>query len=183
MGLTSYKILEKIFSDENEYGGWIWYSQVSQRQKTCYWLCWNTLFAGTCWSFRCWCVLAYTIADSIFGALGLPDIGQQFPDDVSWTKDIDSKIILQHAAYQVEQHGCNISNIDSVIIAQEPRLAGYIPAIQFSISEILKINTDAIGIKAKTNEGICTIGHGKAIAAISNCLLIEWLWHYIKFLR
>ena len=50
-------------------------------------------------------VLAHAIADSIFGALGLPDIGQQFPNDVSWTKDIDSKIILQHAAEKVAQHG------------------------------------------------------------------------------
>ena len=120
-------------------------------------------------------VLAHAIADSIFGALGLPDIGQQFPDDVSWTKDIDSKIILQHAAYQVEQHGYNISNIGSVIIAQRPKLAEYIGAMQLSISDILKINTDVIGIEAKTNDGICTIGHGKAIAIISNCLLIEWL--------
>ena len=118
-------------------------------------------------------VLAHAIADSIFGALGLPDIGQQFPNDVIWTKDLNSKIILQHAAYQVEQHGYNISNIDSVIIAQRPKLAEYIHSMQLSISEVLKVHTNAIGIKAKTNEGICTIGHGKAIAAISNCLLIE----------
>ena len=120
-------------------------------------------------------VLAHAIADSIFGALGLPDIGQQFPDGVSWTKDIDSKIILQHAADEVAQHGYSISNIDSVIIAQRPKLAEYIHSMQLSISDILKINTNAIGIKAKTNEGICAIGHGKAIAAISNCLLVERL--------
>ena len=120
-------------------------------------------------------VLAHAIADSIFGALGLPDIGQQFPDGVSWTKDIDSKIILQHAAEEVAQHGYSISNIDSVIIAQRPKLAEYIHSMQLSISEVLKAHPNAIGIKSKTNEGICTIGHGKAIAAISNCLLIEQL--------
>ena len=120
-------------------------------------------------------VLAHAIADSIFGALGLPDIGQQFPDDVIWTKDLDSKIILQHAAEKVAQHGYSISNIDSVIIAQRPKLAGYIGAMQLSISEVLKAHPNAIGIKSKTNEGICTIGHGKAIAAISNCLLMEQL--------
>ena len=120
-------------------------------------------------------VLAHAIADSIFGALGLPDIGQQFPNDVIWTKDLDSKIILQSAAEKVAQHGYNISNIDSVIIAQRPKLAEYIHSMQLSISEVLKVHTNAIGIKAKTNEGICTIGHGKAIAAISNCLLIEQL--------
>ena len=64
-------------------------------------------------------VLAHAIADSIFGALGLPDIGQQFPNDVIWTKDLDSKIILQSAAEKVAQHGYNISNIDSVVIAQK----------------------------------------------------------------
>ena len=120
-------------------------------------------------------VLAHAIADSIFGALGLPDIGQQFPNDVIWTKDLDSKIILQSAAEKVAQHGYNISNIDSVVIAQKPRLAGYVSAMQISMSDILKINHNAIGIKAKTNEGICAIGHWKAIEAISNCLLIEWL--------
>lgn len=120
-------------------------------------------------------VLAHAIADSIFGALGLPDIGQQFPDGVSWTKDIDSKIILQHAAEEVAQHGYSISNIDSVIIAQRPKLAEYVSAMQISMSDIFKINHNAIGIKAKTNEGICAIGSGKAIAAISNCLLVERL--------
>ena len=120
-------------------------------------------------------VLAHAIADSIFGALGLPDIGQQFPNDVIWTKDLDSKIILQSAAEKVAQHGYNISNIDSVVIAQKPRLAGYVSAMQISMSDILKINHNAIGIKAKTNEGICAIGSGKAIAAISNCLLMEQL--------
>ena len=119
--------------------------------------------------------MAYAIADSIFGALGLPDIGQQFPNDVIWTKDLDSKIILQSAAEKVAQHGYNISNIDSVVIAQKPRLAGYIGAMQLSISEVLKAHPNAIGIKAKTNEGICAIGHGKAIAAISSCLLMEQL--------
>ena len=120
-------------------------------------------------------VLAHAIADSIFGALGLPDIGQQFPNYVIWTKDLDSKIILQSAAEKVAQHGYNISNIDSVVIAQKPRLAGYVSAMQISMSDILKINHNAIGIKAKTNEGICAIGSGKAIAAISNCLLMEQL--------
>ena len=119
--------------------------------------------------------LAHAIADSIFGALGLPDIGQQFPDDVRWTKDLDSKIILRHAADQVRQHGCIISNIDSVIITQSPKLAEYTHAMQISMSDILKINPNAIGIKSKTNDGICAIGHGKAIAAISNCLLMEQL--------
>ena len=120
-------------------------------------------------------VLAHAIADSIFGALGLPDIGQQFPDDVSWTKDLDSKIILQHAAEQISQHGYSISNIDSVIIAQRPKLAEYISVMQLSIADILKVSHNAIGIKTKTNEGICAIGSGKAIAAISNCLLVERL--------
>ena len=120
-------------------------------------------------------VLAHAIADSIFGALGLPDIGQQFPDDVRWTKDIDSKIILQHAAEKVTQHGSSILNMDSVIITQSPKLAEYTHAMQLSISDILKINTSSIGIKSKTNDGICAIGHGKAIAAISNCLLMEQL--------
>ena len=120
-------------------------------------------------------VLAHAIADSIFGALGLPDIGQQFPDDVSWTKDLDSKVILQHAAEQISQHGYSISNIDSVIIAQRPKLAEYISAMQLSIADILKVSPNAIGIKTKTNEGICAIGSGKAIAAISNCLLVERL--------
>ena len=120
-------------------------------------------------------VLAHAIADSIFGALGLPDIGQQFPNDVIRTKDLDSKIILQSAAEKVAQHGYSISNIDSVIIAQRPKLAEYVSAMQISMSDILKIHPNAIGIKSKTNEWICTIGSGKAIAAISNCLLMEQL--------
>lgn len=117
-------------------------------------------------------VLLHAISDAILGGLGLQDIGHWFPDDDDLTKGIDSKEIIKFAKQCLIDAHCKISNIDAVIIAQEPHLASCINDIKNEISNALSIPTSDIGIKAKTNEKIGEIGRGEAIAVIANCCLL-----------
>lgn len=115
-------------------------------------------------------VLCHAIIDSIIGALGLGDIGQHFPDiDVRW-KDASSIDLLRHVIELVRVKGYEVAWIDSSIIAEKPKLAPYIEAMQNKISKS-GIQPGLINIKAKTNEGMGFIGRGEGIAAQAVCLL------------
>ena len=115
--------------------------------------------------------LTHAIADAILGAAGLPDIGHYFPDDDPATEGIDSRKILERAAREAAGKGFRIENIDTVVIAEEPMLGPHIPAMQQRLATTLGIDTDAVGIKATTNEKLGEIGRGEAIAASAVCLL------------
>jgi 2-C-methyl-D-erythritol 2,4-cyclodiphosphate synthase len=118
-------------------------------------------------------VLIHAMADALLGALGLPNIGQVFPDAETWTKDLDSRKILKYAHDMVNKMGYTISNIDTVVIAQEPKLSPYFNKIRESIASILLVNIEDIGLKATTHERLGPIGFGQAIASISNTILIS----------
>ncbi|MDR1173812.1 MAG: 2-C-methyl-D-erythritol 2,4-cyclodiphosphate synthase [Puniceicoccales bacterium] len=118
-------------------------------------------------------VLIHAIADALLGALGLPNIGQVFPDTETWTQGLDSKKILKYAQGMIDRMGYKISNIDVVIIAQEPKLSPYLDKIRKSIASILLINMEDIGLKAATNEWLGPIGSGESIASIANTILIS----------
>jgi 2-C-methyl-D-erythritol 2,4-cyclodiphosphate synthase len=117
-------------------------------------------------------VLIHAIADALLGALGLPNIGQVFPDTEPWTQSLNSKKILKYARGMVNKMGYKISNIDTVIIAQEPKLSPYFDKIRESIASILPVDVKDIGLKATTHEGLGSIGAGEAIASIANTILI-----------
>ncbi|MDR1433316.1 MAG: 2-C-methyl-D-erythritol 2,4-cyclodiphosphate synthase [Puniceicoccales bacterium] len=117
--------------------------------------------------------LSHAIADAILGALGLPNIGEVFPDTEAWTEGIASGVILDYAREKICEHNFTISNIDAVIIAQEPKLSGYLQQMRSSIGEVLAVQAENIGLKATTNEGFGAIGNGEAIAAIANVLLMS----------
>jgi 2-C-methyl-D-erythritol 2,4-cyclodiphosphate synthase len=118
-------------------------------------------------------VLIHAIADALLGALGLPNIGQVFPDAEIWTQDLDSKKILKYAHGMVDKMGYKISNVDIVIIAQEPKLSPYFDKIRESIASILLIDGGDIGLKATTHEGLGSIGSGEAIASFVSTILIS----------
>jgi 2-C-methyl-D-erythritol 2,4-cyclodiphosphate synthase len=117
--------------------------------------------------------LIHAISDAIFGALCLPNIGEQFPETADWTKDLDSKKILKRAADVVAEGGYTVSNVDAVIVAQEPKLSPHFQRMRDSIAGILVIPPDCVGLKATTSELIGTIGHGEAIAVMANVLLLS----------
>jgi len=118
-------------------------------------------------------VLSHAIADAILGAAGLHDIGHFFPDTDPKLEGIDSQIILRKAIAEVSHLGYKLQNIDSTLIAQEPKIGPHINSMKRVLSNSLGVTEDSIGIKATTNEGIGDIGKGLAIAAQAACLLVN----------
>ena len=116
-------------------------------------------------------VLSHAIADAILGAAGLHDIGHFFPDTDPKLEGIDSQIILRKAIAEVSHLGYRLQNVDSTLIAQEPKIGPHINSMKRVLSNSLGVTEDSIGIKATTNESVGDIGKGLAIAAQAVCLL------------
>ena len=108
-------------------------------------------------------VLTHAIMDAILGALSLGDIGKYFPpDDPKW-KNADSLILLGHVMELIEKKGWQIQNIDSVIVAERPKLKPYIDSMKEKISKKIGLNIDDVGVKATTNEKLGAEGREEGI--------------------
>ena len=116
------------------------------------------------------CVI-HALADSLLGAMALPDIGNLFPDDDPANKDMDSSTILKKAVSEIENLGYICSNVDITIIAQKPKLAEFLPQMRKVLSQILELEENCVGLKATTHEKIGSLGRAEGIAAHSVCLL------------
>lgn len=112
-------------------------------------------------------VLCHAIADAILGAIGEPDIGYWFPPTDASIEGISSLRILEKAAALVAEKGGRIENIDSTLIAEEPRVMKHAPAMKEKIAAALGIEPGAVGIKATTNEAMGFIGRREGIAAMA----------------
>lgn len=117
--------------------------------------------------------LIHALADSILGALALPDIGHHFPDHDPSNLNLDSSIILTAVVDMAKDRGYTIGNIDLTIIAQRPKLGSYLPAIRTNLSSLLHIPEDCIGLKATTHEQIGSLGREEGIATHAVCLLFK----------
>ena len=116
-------------------------------------------------------VLIHSIMDSLLGALAIGDIGQHFPDsDISY-KNISSLKLLKLVYDLILKKGYCIINIDSTIIAQNPKMSPHILEMRKNISQALKISIEDINIKATTEEGLGFTGQGFGIASSAVCLL------------
>ncbi|MDD5686316.1 MAG: 2-C-methyl-D-erythritol 2,4-cyclodiphosphate synthase [Elusimicrobia bacterium] len=114
-------------------------------------------------------VLLHAICDSLLGASNLGDIGQHFPNTSKKYKNISSLILLKETCNLLRKAGYRIINIDSMVVAQQPKIFPYIKEMKNKISKIVaNVN---ISVKATTNEGIGDIGKGKAICAYAVCLI------------
>ena len=116
-------------------------------------------------------VLIHAISDAILGAAGLPDIGHFFPN-IPEHKDISSCVILEEVKRKIDK-GYTIVNIDSVIVAEKPRINPYVDMMKKKLAGILGIRTGSIGIKATTNERLGFIGREEGMVAIAVVLLDE----------
>ncbi|MEW5745414.1 MAG: 2-C-methyl-D-erythritol 2,4-cyclodiphosphate synthase [Nitrospirota bacterium] len=115
-------------------------------------------------------VLCHAIIDALLGALGEGDIGRHFPDtDPAW-KDASSILLLKGVVDLVRAEGFEIAWIDSIIIAERPKMAPHLDAMKTAIAQS-GIDPSRINIKAKTNEGMGFAGKGEGIAAQAVCLL------------
>ena len=117
--------------------------------------------------------LTHALADAILGALALPDIGVHFPPSDPALEGIDSMKILLKAKEQCKAKGYLIGNVDATIIAEKPTISPYVNAMKERLAQILDVETNQIGIKATTNEGIGGIGRGEGIGAHAVCLLVS----------
>lgn len=116
-------------------------------------------------------VLIHAICDALLGATALGDIGQHFPpDDPQWA-DCDSAVFLTHCLQLVTQAGWRIVNIDSVILAEKPKLKPYMEAISGRLAELLRLDLSQIGVKATTTEKLGFVGREEGIAVQVVCLL------------
>ena len=112
-------------------------------------------------------VLLHSIADSILGASGLGDIGKFFSDQDDKNKDLDSSLIVKFCLEKLNDLNLEIYNIDVTIICEQPKINPYRDSILKSLSDILQIPTNKIGLKATTSEKIGIIGKNQAIAVQS----------------
>ena len=116
-------------------------------------------------------VLCHALCDSLLGASGAGDLGKYFPDkDKKW-KDISSLALLEKSNKLVTERGYKIANIDTTIVAQQPKLSPYIESMITNIAESLKINPNQVNIKATTTERLGFAGREEGIAAYAVALL------------
>ncbi|MEN8115539.1 MAG: 2-C-methyl-D-erythritol 2,4-cyclodiphosphate synthase [Bacteroidota bacterium] len=116
-------------------------------------------------------VLIHTICDALLGALNLGDIGTHFPDSSDNFKDIDSKILLKKTYDLVKEKGYELVNIDSTISAQQPKLKPYIPEMENTIAEVLRVESGQVSVKATTTEKLGFEGREEGISANAVVLL------------
>ena len=116
-------------------------------------------------------VLCHALCDSLLGASGAGDLGKYFPDTDNKWKGVSSLVLLEKCGELVAERGFQISNIDTTIVAQQPKIAPHIESMTTNISETLKIDPTQINIKATTTERLGFTGREEGIAAYAVALL------------
>ncbi len=116
-------------------------------------------------------VLLHAITDAVLGAAALGDIGRHFPDTDERFKGADSSVLLSEAMRRVRDRGWELVNLDSTIVAQSPKLAPHMVAIQASVAQALGVGAEQVNVKAKTAEKLGPVGQGQSIEARAVALL------------
>ncbi|HCC80914.1 MULTISPECIES: 2-C-methyl-D-erythritol 2,4-cyclodiphosphate synthase [unclassified Methylophaga] len=116
-------------------------------------------------------VLIHAICDALLGAAGWWDIGHHFPDDDMAFAGIDSRVLLRRVYDDLKAAGWQVSNVDSTVVAQVPKLAPYIPQMRELLATDLHIESSAINIKATTTEKLGFVGRQEGIAAHAVALI------------
>jgi 2-C-methyl-D-erythritol 2,4-cyclodiphosphate synthase len=116
-------------------------------------------------------VLTHAIIDALLGAAALGDIGRHFPPGEPHYKDISSLSLLKTTVEKLAEKGWHIVNIDATVIAEEPKLAGYIEKMRQKLSQTLAINIANVSVKASTTNGLGCIGKGRWIEAQAAALI------------
>lgn len=117
-------------------------------------------------------VLLHAISDALLGAAALGDIGRHFADTDAKFKNIDSRILLREVLHLVREQGYRVGNVDATIIAQAPKMAPHIPQMVAHIAADLRVEKNAVNVKATTTEQLGFSGRGEGIAAQAVVLLL-----------
>lgn len=112
-------------------------------------------------------VLLHAIIDALLGALALPDIGSRYPDSDPELADVDSRRLLQEVLGEVRLRGYRLEQVDCVLVCDRPRIQPYRDAIVSSLSTLLALPPDRVGLKAKSCEGTALAIPGSSLAALA----------------
>lgn len=116
-------------------------------------------------------VLTHAVADALLGALALGDLGQHFPDSDPRYRGISSLRLLSEVVTRVRGRGGRIVNVDATLIAEGPRLAGWLEAMRARLGETLELPAERVSVKAKRAEGLGALGRHEGIAALAVALV------------
>ena len=117
-------------------------------------------------------VLIHALCDALLGAAALGDIGTHFPDNDPRWAGASSLELLARVVELVIQKGYRVANVDATVMAERPKLMAHVQAMRERLASVLQIDVDQVNIKAKTNEGLESVGRGEAMAAQAVALLI-----------
>ena len=118
-------------------------------------------------------VLVHALMDALLGALSLGDIGQYFPpDDPRW-KGADSLVLLEQVVALIQGRGWQVINVDTVVVAERPKLRPHIAAMRAAIAARMGLEPDQVGVKATTNEKLGPTGREEGIACHAVALLMK----------
>jgi 2-C-methyl-D-erythritol 2,4-cyclodiphosphate synthase len=120
-------------------------------------------------------VLTHAIMDAMLGALSLGDIGYYFPPSDEQWKGVDSLKLLVQVNHLIQEHGWQVNNIDSVVVAERPKLKPHITDMRGRLANVLGVAADQVGVKATTNEKLGPEGREEGIAAYAVALLTPML--------
>jgi len=110
-------------------------------------------------------VLLHAVSDAVLGALGLGDIGRYFPDTDPTYKGVNSLLLLEHVIGLAQTRGFRVSNLDTTIVAQKPRLAPYISQMVTNLAKACQVPSGCVNVKATTTEELGFTGRGEGISA------------------
>jgi 2-C-methyl-D-erythritol 2,4-cyclodiphosphate synthase len=116
-------------------------------------------------------VLVHAVCDALLGAMGEGDLGRHFPSSDPKFKNVSSLKFLDDVAAKLKKKGYRIVNIDTVIVAQAPRLSTFLAAMQKRIAEVLGTDPDLINVKVKSGEGLDAVGREEGMTAHAICLI------------
>ena len=115
--------------------------------------------------------LTHAIIDALLGAAALGDIGGHFPDTDDRWRGADSLELLRHTVALLADRGFAVGNVDSIIVAEAPRMKPHIPAMQLRLAAALRVAEDCVSVKATTDEGLGPIGRREGISARAVALI------------
>jgi 2-C-methyl-D-erythritol 2,4-cyclodiphosphate synthase len=116
-------------------------------------------------------VLLHAICDGLLGAMGEGDIGKHFPNTDPQFRGISSLKLLNIVASMVAERSLTVENLDTTVIAEQPRIRPYVPQMRTKIAETMNISEGKVNIKATTSEGLGFVGEGRGIVAYAIVLL------------
>ncbi len=117
-------------------------------------------------------VLLHALCDGLLGAMGEGDIGRHFPDTDPQFRGISSLILLRRVTAILTERNLSVGNLDTMVIAEQPRIMPYIPSMRAEIARAMQIAEEKVNIKATTSEGLGFVGEGEGIAAYAAVLLV-----------